>query len=77
MTCENCGNKIYSKGDPVITIVRNPADDNFSITLQNWNTPPDADGYTVEEAKELMKMLEQGIVQLHNCWENHNHNSAK
>tara|TARA_R110002020_G_scaffold308849_1_gene524445 strand:- start:215 stop:484 length:270 start_codon:yes stop_codon:yes gene_type:complete len=75
MPCENCDDKIYSKSDPIITIVKNPANDNFSITLQNWNSPSDADGYTLEEAKELMKMLEEGIVQLHNCWEEHNHSS--
>lgn len=75
MTCDDCDKKIYSKGDPVITIVRNLANDKFSVTLQNWNTPANADGYSVEEVDELRKMLEQGVVQLHNCWEENNHDS--
>ena len=75
MPCDNCDNKMFSKDDPLITIVRNPENEKFTVTLQNWDTPEIVDGYSKQDVEELINMLKDSIYHLENCWDDHNHES--
>ena len=63
--------------DPYINIVENPATGKFTISLHQWNIEKDQEGYTEEEAYELIGLLERGIYHLNNCIEDYSEKVAK
>ena len=62
---------MITENEPMIKIVRNTNTDEFTITLQNWDTGNEGD--TKEEAQELISQLEKGIYYLNTCWEDFHH----
>ena len=66
---------MFEKDEPLITIVKNPKDNYFSITLQHWDTPETVNGYSREEAKQLITQLESAIHHLDICWDECRHES--
>ena len=58
--------------EPLITIVKNPLTNEFTLTLQHWDTPEIVDGYTKDEAEELIEQLQRGIHHLNECWDGEN-----
>ena len=61
--------------EPMITVVKNPITEKYTLTFQNWDTDEMVDGYTKEEAQNLIVQLESAIYHLDNCWEEDNHDS--
>jgi len=64
--------KLFEKDDPEITLVKNPKNNKFTLTLQNWDLPETVDGYNEREAEQLIEMLERGIKFLKESKENRN-----
>ncbi len=60
---------IFETQDPVLTVRKNPISGNYTLNLHYWDSDEIADGYSVDDARELIYMLEQGILHLNNCVE--------
>jgi len=64
--------KMIEKDDPEITLVKNPKNNKFTLTLQNWDSPETVEGYNEVEAEQLIEMLEKGIKFLKESKQNYN-----
>ena len=60
---------IFKTQDPVLTVRKNPVNGNYTLNLHYWDSDEVVDGYSVDDARELIYMLEQGILHLNNCVE--------
>lgn len=69
--------KTNTSEDPYITIVNNPSTGEFTLSLHQWNIEKNQEGYTEEEAHELIGLLERGIYHLNNCIEDYDKETPK
>lgn len=60
---------IFEEQDPVLTVRKNPASGNYTLNLHYWDSDEVVDGYSADDARELIYMLEQGILYLNSCVE--------
>jgi len=61
--------------NPYLTVRKNPVSGTFTINLHDWDSPEIVDGYSVEDTKELIHMLQEGIFYLHKCMEEEMHDN--
>tara|TARA_R110000851_G_scaffold11606_4_gene40506 strand:+ start:1714 stop:2013 length:300 start_codon:yes stop_codon:yes gene_type:complete len=66
---------IFKTQDPVLTVRRHPVTGNYTLNLHYWDSDELADGYSVDDARELIYMLEQGILHLNTCVEEESQDS--
>lgn len=60
---------IFKTQEPVLTVRKNPVNGKYTLNLHYWDSDEVVDGYSVADTRELINMLEQGILYLNSCVE--------